>query len=40
MIGVVFRGKDRRTKYLVPTEKGERYLQMMGELLRAGGFIV
>jgi len=35
MIGVVFKGSDRRTKYLVPTDKGDRYLQLMGDLLRA-----
>lgn len=36
MICVVFKGSDRRTKYLVPTDKGNRYLQLMGDLLRAG----
>jgi DNA-binding MarR family transcriptional regulator len=35
MICVVFKGADRRTKYLVPTDKGNRYLQLMGKLLRA-----
>jgi DNA-binding MarR family transcriptional regulator len=36
MICVVFKGSDRRTKYLAPTDKGNRYLQLMGELLCAG----
>lgn len=35
MICVVFKGSDRRTKYLAPTDKGNRYLQLMGDLLRA-----
>jgi DNA-binding MarR family transcriptional regulator len=34
MICVVYKGTDRRTKYLVPTEKGDHYLKLMGELLR------
>lgn len=35
MICVVFKGVDRRTKYLIPTDKGERYLEFMGQLLRS-----
>jgi len=35
MICVIYRGVDRRTKYLKPTEKGDRYLSMMGDFLRA-----
>lgn len=35
MICVVYKGTDRRTKYLVPTDKGDRYLKLMGDLLRA-----
>ena len=35
MICVVYKGVDRRTKYLVPTDKGDRYLKLMGDLLRA-----
>lgn len=35
MIGVVFKGTDRRTKYLVPTDKGDRYLTLMGTLLQS-----
>jgi DNA-binding MarR family transcriptional regulator len=35
MICVVYKGDDRRTKYLVPTDKGDRYLKLMGDLLRA-----
>ena len=35
MICVVFKGSDRRTKFLAPTDKGQRYLQLMGNLLQA-----
>lgn len=35
MICVMFKGSDRRTKYLVPTEKANRYLSLMGDLLKA-----
>jgi DNA-binding MarR family transcriptional regulator len=34
MIDLVFKGENRRTKYLIPTEKGNRYLKLMGQLLR------
>lgn len=34
MIHLEFKAKDRRTKYLVPTDKGNRYLKLMGQLLR------
>ena len=34
MINLVFKENDRRTKYLIPTEKGNRYLKFMGQLLR------
>ena len=34
MIDVIFKGRNRRTKYLIPSEKGERYLRFMGQLLR------
>jgi hypothetical protein len=35
MICVIYKGVDRRTKYLIPTEKGDHYLSMMGDFLRA-----
>jgi len=35
MICVIFKGLDRRTKYLIPTDKGNRYLEYMGQLLRS-----
>ena len=35
MICVIYKGSDRRTKYLKPTEKGDKYLCMMGDFLRA-----
>ena len=34
MINLVFKENDRRTKYLILTEKGNRYLKFMGQLLR------
>jgi len=34
MVCVTFKGKNRRTKFLTPTDKGERYLKFMGQLLR------
>lgn len=34
MIDVIFKGRNRRTKYLVPSEKGIRYLRLMGQLFR------
>jgi predicted transcriptional regulator len=34
MIGLVFKEQDKRTKYLIPTEKGIRYLKFMGQLMR------
>jgi DNA-binding MarR family transcriptional regulator len=34
MVCVTFKGKNRRTKFLAPTDKGERYLKLMGQLLR------
>lgn len=33
MICVSFKGTDRRTKYLIPTDKGHRYLALMEALL-------
>jgi DNA-binding MarR family transcriptional regulator len=35
MICVIFKGENRRTKYLIPTDKGGRYLEFMGQLLCA-----
>lgn len=35
MIQVIFKNGQRRTKHLVPSEKGELYLQHMGELLQS-----
>lgn len=35
MICVMYKNKNRRTKFLVPTDKGNQYLQLMGDLLRA-----
>jgi hypothetical protein len=35
MICVVYKGSDRRTKYLVPSEKANHYLSLMGDLLKA-----
>ena len=35
MICVSFKGADRRTKYLIPSDKGNRYLTLMGKLLRS-----
>ena len=35
MIFAIFKGEDRRTKYLIPTDKGYRYLELMGQLLCA-----
>jgi DNA-binding MarR family transcriptional regulator len=34
MINLVFKDQNKRTKYLIPTEKGNRYLKLMGQLLR------
>lgn len=34
MVCVTFKGQNRRTKFLSPTNKGERYLKLMGQLLR------
>jgi DNA-binding MarR family transcriptional regulator len=34
MICLIFKHTDRRTKYLVPSDKGEKYLKLMGQLLR------
>lgn len=34
MICVTFKNKNRRTKYLSPSEKGDRYLKFMGQLIR------
>jgi DNA-binding MarR family transcriptional regulator len=34
MINLVFKENDKRTKYLVPSETGNRYLKFMGQLLR------
>ena len=34
MVNVWFKAPDRRTKYLIPSEKGNRYLKLMGQLLR------
>lgn len=33
MIDVIFKGRNRRTKYLVPSAKGDRYISFMGQLL-------
>jgi DNA-binding MarR family transcriptional regulator len=33
MIHVSYNGADRRTKYLIPSDKGHRYLTYMGALL-------
>lgn len=35
MIQVMSKNGNRRTKYLVPSDKGERYLHRMGELLQS-----
>lgn len=34
MICVMFKGSDRRTKFLIPTDKANRYLSIMGDLLK------
>ena len=34
MIQISFKDKNRRTKYLEPSRKGQRYLTYMGQLLR------
>jgi hypothetical protein len=33
MVCVFFKDESRRSKYLCPTEKGQKYLQLMGRLL-------
>lgn len=35
MICIAFQGTNRRTKYLAPSQKGDRYLKFMGQLLRS-----
>jgi DNA-binding MarR family transcriptional regulator len=35
MICVIYKGMDRRTKYLIPTDKGNRHLNLMGKLLQS-----
>jgi len=35
MIQVLIKDGDRRSKYLAPSGKGERYLQLMGKLLQS-----
>lgn len=34
MVCITYKGENRRTKFLSPTDKGERYLEFMGQLLR------
>jgi hypothetical protein len=35
MIRVIFKASNRRTKYLVVSEKGNQFLNLMGSLLKA-----
>jgi DNA-binding MarR family transcriptional regulator len=35
MICVTYKGHNRRSKFLIPTEKGMRYLQRMGQLMQS-----